>query len=207
MSHDIFQTLHAEHDIIRALTELCLATSGNTGRRELLWYRLKLSLILHAEAEERSFYRALQRYESTSDLAHHSVEEHQTLEELVAQLDHVGFDQPEWLATLRRLAEVSEHHLAEEERELFPVAGRALTDTEKVECAQLYIDHYNAQTRMVANALRKTTRNGVDGRTLEARPKEELVALADARDIFDADQMSRSQLISSLRNVPSADLH
>lgn len=207
MSHDIFQTLSAEHDILRALTELCLNTSGDTGRRELLWYRLKLSLILHAEAEERSLYSALRRNETTKELALHSIEEHSTLEELIAQLDHIGFDQPQWLQTLQRLAEVSEHHLAEEERELFPVAGRVLTATDKIACAKLYMDHYNAQTRLVANALRRTTRHGVDGRTLEARPLEDLVELADQRDIDGANEMSRSQLVSSLRNAPSADLH
>jgi hemerythrin-like domain-containing protein len=206
MAHNIFQTLHAEHDVLRSLTELALKTTGNSGRRELIWYRLKMALTLHAEAEERSLYRALQRHPSTEELATHSIVEHDAIEELIHQLDHIGFDQPAWLSTLERLAEVSEHHLAEEERELFPVAGRVLSATEKEDCAKSYLDHYNAQTRLVANAMRRTTRTGVDGRTLESRPLDELEELANERDI-DAQELNRSQLISALRNAPSADLH
>ena len=44
----------------------------------------------------------------------------------------------EWLKTAKQLAEKLEHHLDEEEKEVFPVAGKVLTDEQKEQLAAEY---------------------------------------------------------------------
>ena len=205
MAANILTTIRAEHDVIRALFELLLSTRGNTGAREQLWFRLKTELMAHAWAEEVALYQELASNPTTSDLARHSIEEHETIEELCAQLDHVGFDKPIWLQTLRRLEHVSEHHLSEEEKELFPVAGRVLTRTQKAEATEVYRER---KARFVArhlDRLRQTVEEGVDERTYESRPLGELRELARERGIEGASSLQRSELISELRDTFSAD--
>lgn len=206
METDILQTIRAEHDVIRALQELVVETEGGTGARQQLWFRLKTELTAHARAEEAALYDMLARDESTRELACHSIEEHDTIDEIMSQLDHIGFDQPQWKRTLDRLIEVIDHHLAEEEVELFPVAGRTLSDTQRQKAARRYRVEKQTFINDQFGDLVKTTHTGFDGRTYESRPLGDLRALAEARGIEDARTMGRSALISELREAPEADV-
>ena len=47
---------------------------------------------------------------------------------------------PQWIQTARELGDKLTHHLDEEETEVFPVAGRVLSDEQKTELAELYRD-------------------------------------------------------------------
>ncbi|MCB9671546.1 MAG: hemerythrin domain-containing protein [Alphaproteobacteria bacterium] len=203
---NILTVIRSEHDVIRSITGLLLETRGTAGTREQLWFRLKSELLAHAWAEEAALYARLASRPATSPIARHSIEEHQTIDELVAQLDHIGFDHPTWLPTLRRLAEISEHHLAEEERELFPVAGRELTEAEKEEATTTYRERRQAWLTRNLHTLQRTTRSGVDGRTYEARSIADLRALARERGIDDPTRLDRSELVSQLRDAPEADV-
>ena len=204
MAHNIFHTLRAEHDVLRSVAELVANTKGDTGYCHALWTRLKTLLVVHAEAEERALYDLLESRPEAAEVARHSRAEHETIDELIQQLDHIGYDDPRWLPTFRRLVDVNDHHLAEEERELFPVAGRAIDAAERRLLAVRYQDHYDALRAELAPALRPTTHRGVDGRTYEARSLPELRKLASARGI-DASQ-AKSELISALRDTHAADV-
>jgi len=201
----ILQTLRADHDILRSMQELLLQTSGNTGARQQLWYRLKRDLLAHAEAEERALYRHLMQIDTTEHVAAHSVEEHDAIEELIDQLDHMGFDQPQWLPTLERLVHMSNHHLDEEEAELFPVAGRVLSDDEKSEMSDAYRQHKVELLAAHEEQWKNTTREGVDERTLESRRLGQLRNLARERGFDAVTERSRSELISALRGAPGTD--
>jgi hemerythrin superfamily protein len=203
---DILTTLRAEHEVIRALQELLLETEGAGGTRAQLWFRLQRELYGHALAEEEAVYDRLARIDSTADLAAHSIEEHRAIEELLKQLDHIGFDQPQWKATLERLVHMSNHHLAEEEQELFPWAGRVLSDAERASVAQ---DYRDAKQRILAEAddrLRATTRTGVDERTYESSSLDALKQLVRDRGMT-PEGHTRSELISMLRDSPGTDAH
>lgn len=202
MSQSILQTIRAEHDVLRSIQDMLLETSGHTGIREQLWFRLKTELLAHAHAEEKALYDDLTDIDESRHTAEHSVEEHDAIEELVQQLDHLGFDQPEWLNTLKRLVEVSNHHLAEEEVELFPLAGRVLSDTAKVEATDRY---RSIKTAYLGRQDHRTTHQGRDGRTLDALSVEELRTKARDRGLAGVGQFSRSELVSQLRGAPGTD--
>ncbi|MCA9567486.1 MAG: hemerythrin domain-containing protein [Myxococcales bacterium] len=91
---NILTVIRSEHDVIRSITALLLETRGTAGTREQLWFRLKSELLAHAWAEEAALYARLASRPATSHMARHSIGEHRTIDELVAQLDHIGFDQP-----------------------------------------------------------------------------------------------------------------
>jgi hemerythrin-like domain-containing protein len=113
-------------------------TTGDSADRRDLFERVRTELTAHAASEERHFYVPLMESDTTQDQARHSVAEHQELDEFLDQLSSYDMSAPQWLQTARELRDRLVHHLDEEEREVFPVAGKVLDDSEKPTLAAAY---------------------------------------------------------------------
>jgi len=134
----IFESIRSDHETQRTLVDLVTKTEGDSEGRQELWTRLKRELEAHAAAEERYFYVPLMENDMTQDAARHSVAEHKELDDFIEKIDSYDMSGSQWLQTARELAERLVHHLDEEEVEVFPVAGKALTDDEKTSLATEY---------------------------------------------------------------------
>jgi hypothetical protein len=140
----IFEALRIDHDKQRALVKLLLDTQGSSETRQVYYEQLKQELEQHAVAEERHFYAPLMQADSTIGLSRHGVAEHHQMDKLIAQIDETDMSSPQWLNTFKQLAEKIEHHLAEEEREFFQQAGKALSEKEKQSLAKDYREEMEA---------------------------------------------------------------
>ena len=134
----IFEALRDDHDTQRTLIDLLTKTEGDSEGRNELFERLKRELTAHAAAEERYFYVPLMEVDLTQDAARHSVAEHKDLDDFVEQLEGYDMSGSQWLQTAKDLSDKLLHHLEEEEKEVFPVAGKALTDDQKESLADDY---------------------------------------------------------------------
>ena len=134
----IFDALTDDHDKQRELVAALVATSGDSEERRRIFDELRLELAAHARHEERHFYVPLMQHDLTQAKARHSVAEHQELDELIERLDGYDRTAPRWLQTAEELAHRLDHHLTEEEREVFPLAGKALAEAEKTDLAADY---------------------------------------------------------------------
>lgn len=134
----IFEALREDHEKQRTLVDLLTKTEGASDGRSELFDRLRAQLEAHAAAEERFFYAPLMEHDLTQEAARHSVAEHKELDDFVEQLEEYDQSGSQWLPTAKRLAERLIHHLDEEEREVFPVAGKALSDDEKTALGRDY---------------------------------------------------------------------
>ena len=141
----IFEALRESHDTQRQLLDLLVETSGDSEGREELFDRLKAELDHHAVAEERHFYVPLMQVDLTQEKSRHSVAEHHEMDELVEELESTDRSSPAWLATARTLRERVLHHLDEEEQEVFQMAGKVLTETQKTDLASSYRGEVNRQ--------------------------------------------------------------
>jgi hemerythrin-like domain-containing protein len=135
---NIFEQIRQDHETQRALLDKLIETKGETQTRKDIYEQLKEHLKIHADAEERYFYKPLFGDDMTQDQARHSVAEHQEIDELLAKLDDTEMDSSSWLATAKTLKERVLHHLDEEEQEVFQMAGKALEKSEKKELAESY---------------------------------------------------------------------
>lgn len=127
----IFDLIREDHETQRTLMELLLKTSGDSEGRRELFPKFAAELRAHAAAEERSLYSELLDAKLTRDKAGHSVHEHKQMEELLDELEQIEFSSPHWLPKLKELAEQNEHHMTEEEHEVFQIAGRVLSEKQK----------------------------------------------------------------------------
>jgi len=134
----IFEALRDDHEIQRTLIGILVDTHGDSNGRREIFHKVRRELRAHAAAEERYFYVPLMESDTTQDQARHSVAEHKELDDYLEQLEQYDRTAPQWLVTARQLADRLIHHLDEEETEVFPVAGRVLSDDDKAKLAEDY---------------------------------------------------------------------
>lgn len=126
-----FTLLKTDHEKVAGILEKIDATTERAVKtREELFTQLKTELDIHAEIEESIFYPALEENEETREIALEAGEEHRIVKQLLAELETMAKDDEIWTARFTVLKENIEHHVEEEEGEMFTKARKALTKEE-----------------------------------------------------------------------------
>ncbi len=97
--------------------------------RDRLCREISDQLAIHAEIEEKLFYPE-SKQPNTEDLLRESVEEHLSMKRIVADLIESGPSDEQFDAKMQVLKEQVEHHVREEEKELFPKVRKDLSKEE-----------------------------------------------------------------------------
>ncbi|HHF0568364.1 TPA: hemerythrin domain-containing protein [Vibrio alginolyticus] len=137
---NIFDVLKESHEKQRLLLDALMETSGYSPAREEFYHNLKEELEQHAAAEERFFYAPLIDSDKTIDLTRHGIAEHHEIDKVIAQLDATDMSSPAWLNLMKTLRHKVLHHLEEEEQRFFQLAGKVMTDKQKMKLADGYVE-------------------------------------------------------------------
>ena len=117
---DWTESLAAEHEAVLALFDKMLATDETqTIQRRMLLMKVGHALDKHAYAEEHVIYPALREANETMD-AQELETEHGEVKEFLYRLQHMEFDDPEWIDTIRQFRSSVEAHAKMEEEQVFP---------------------------------------------------------------------------------------
>ncbi|RKH48032.1 hemerythrin domain-containing protein [Corallococcus llansteffanensis] len=114
---DIIDVLIQQHRDVEALFEAYRAAPDD--ERPELCVRLAEALTLHSTIEERWVYPVARSVVHGSRIDF-SVEEHGEMTQLLSELLHARWDERRRETTVRQLEAVVAHHLAEEERDVYP---------------------------------------------------------------------------------------
>ena len=134
---DIFELLQQDHQRIRALFKQIQGTSERSlPDRVALFSELRDELSAHAHAEQDTFYHALLERVKKRDAILEAYEEHAVAEMLLADLETCEPDDERWMAKLSVLHEMVDHHVEEEESEIFREARKILSEQEATELAE-----------------------------------------------------------------------
>ena len=126
-----FEELTADHDEVKEILDKMENTSdGAVKTREKLLVQLKQALVPHMKAEEKAFYPELTKTKEVKKEALEAIEEHGLAETVLRQLENVPAGDDVWGAKLSVLKELLEHHIEEEEDELFEAAEDVLENEE-----------------------------------------------------------------------------
>lgn len=127
---NIYDCLKKDHDKVKSLlSDLLAVPKDNKARAKELIEEIRDELIPHSRAEEAVFYNAIRAAHQDSEVMH-GYKEHLEAETLLRTLqfiDKVGVD---WKATTLKLKEALEHHIREEETQLFSQARQVISDEE-----------------------------------------------------------------------------
>src|SRR5687767_4907533 len=126
-----FNLLKSDHEKVAGiLTSIEETTERAAKGRDELFARLKEELDLHAKIEEEIFYPALEEADETREITLEAYEEHRLVKQLLTELEAEAKDTEEWTAKFTVLKENIEHHVEEEEGEMFKKARQALSEEE-----------------------------------------------------------------------------
>ncbi|MEP6719466.1 MAG: hemerythrin domain-containing protein [bacterium] len=126
-----FTLLKADHKKVAGILEKIDATTERGVKtREELFTQLKTELDIHTRIEETIFYPTLEKADETHDITLEAFEEHKVVKTLLGELESLGKDQEEWTAKFTVLKENIEHHVEEEEGEMFTKARKVLSESE-----------------------------------------------------------------------------
>ena len=101
--------------------------------REQLFKELKNSLDVHAEIEEKLFYPAVRDAKQTHDIVIESFEEHKQVKMVLMDLEKADKNTEHWLAGVKVLMEDVQHHVGEEENDMFPKVKDKILSREQLE--------------------------------------------------------------------------
>lgn len=123
---DAFNLLKADHRKVEDLFSELESASGQAKMR--VFEQIKTELELHTHIEETIFYPALEEPKQTHELTLEAYEEHDVVKKLLEELSRAKSPTDEWEAQAKVLQENVEHHVEEEENELFKKAKAVLSE-------------------------------------------------------------------------------
>lgn len=122
----IYDAIKTDHDTHRTLLDAIADTEGDSDERRAKWKEFYRDVKSHAAAEEETFYSKLISETWGQDAARHSVHEHQQLDDLLEELSTMDMSSPGWLTKFKTLKHDYEHHIEEEEDEVFTRARETI---------------------------------------------------------------------------------
>jgi hemerythrin-like domain-containing protein len=148
---DALRLLKDDHDKMRKLlTELESTTERGVRTREELFSRIKGELTIHEVIEEEIFYPALKEHPKAKDIVLEGYEEHHVVDTVMAELEGLPVDDESWGAKAKVMQENVEHHMEEEEGEMFQKA-RQVFDREELDELGTRMEQRKAEAQQELN--------------------------------------------------------
>lgn len=128
---DAIAMLTADHKKVKRLFSefIKLKDEGGDEQKSAIVEQICNQLKVHTEIEEQIFYPAVRKAIDDADLMDEALVEHAGAKDLVAQLADANPKDELYDAKVTVLGEQINHHVKEEEGEMFPKARKAKLDT------------------------------------------------------------------------------
>ena len=115
--------LKADHDKVKKLlAELETTTERGIKTRTELFATIKGELTVHEIIEEEIFYPELKAHPKAKDIVLEGFEEHHVVDLLMSELEALPVEDETWGAKALVMKENIEHHIEDEEGEMFKTA-------------------------------------------------------------------------------------
>jgi hemerythrin superfamily protein len=121
----IYSYLKKDHRKVSELFEAIIDAPTESQKKDL-FSQLQVELTLHAESEHATFYQALKKDTATKELIMHADKEHKEMKAYLTKLSKSSAIDDKWLVLLGELKYAVQHHVKEEEGEIFDKAKEVL---------------------------------------------------------------------------------
>ena len=123
--------LKTDHDRFKKmLDEGESTTERGVKTRAELFAELKAELSIHERIEEEIFYPALKSHPKAKGIVLEGYEEHHVVDEIMGELEATDVTDETWGAKFKVMKENIEHHIEEEEGDMFKQARQVFDDDE-----------------------------------------------------------------------------
>ena len=179
---DALALLRADHQAVQQLFEQFEKARGED-RKAALAEQICDELTIHAQIEEEIFYPAARNAMREQDLIEEATVEHQSAKDLIAQIQSGGPEGERFEAKVKVLGEYINHHVQEEQNEIFPQVRKTKLDLK--ELGQRLQERKNelkeiggarASSGTSSGALTGSRRSNQPAKTTKGRKKESFVS-------------------------------
>lgn len=125
---DGLELLKSDHERVNSLFDR-IEQAGDLAEKRRLFLEIKQELDLHAHVEETVLYPMFENREGFRDTIEDSYDEHQEVKDLLEEMSGTE-DEDELDDQVDELIELVQHHVEEEEGDLFPRIRQALGQPE-----------------------------------------------------------------------------
>ena len=108
-----------DHQKVKQLFQQAQQIQDNQQKKEM-FDKIDMELAIHADIEETIFYPSLEEHESLKEMVREARQEHEDVEQLLLEIEDLATEDTDFSSQLAELEETVEHHVAEEEGEMFP---------------------------------------------------------------------------------------
>ena len=128
---DAISLLKDDHDKVKKMLADGEETTerAEVGRTEL-FAKLKEEMLIHERIEEEIFYPALKEHPKAKEIVLEGFEEHHVVDEIMGELEATDVTDETWSAKFKVMKENIEHHIEEEEGEMFKQARQVFSAEE-----------------------------------------------------------------------------
>lgn len=127
--HDAIALLTNDHKEVKSLFEQFDGLSDRSkSAKKKIADQICHSLSVHAQLEEEIFYPAVRAKIKDPDLMDEAAVEHASAKQLISQIQTMNPDDDLYDAKVKVLSEQIDHHVEEEEGEMFPKAKKSGLD-------------------------------------------------------------------------------
>jgi hemerythrin superfamily protein len=125
------ELLIKDHEKVSELFEQVKATEDQ-GKKQQLFEQIKEELEIHTHIEETIFYPALQQKgnQELTEIVLEGIEEHHQAKIFLREISSLSDDSEKFDAKLKVLMEDVEHHVDEEENEMFSLVEEVMEESE-----------------------------------------------------------------------------
>lgn len=116
------------HDVKAMFKQFEDLTDRSKAKKKQLADQICEALTLHTQLEEKIFYPAVRKAIGEEDLMDEALVEHASAKELIAEIEMMDPGDDLYDAKVHVLSEQIEHHVQEEETEMFPKARKSKLD-------------------------------------------------------------------------------
>ncbi|WP_414469912.1 hemerythrin domain-containing protein [Methanobacterium sp. ACI-7] len=127
----LFEMLKEDHDTVKGLLNRSIE-SRDTSQ----FSQIKKMLEIHMEGEEKLLYPKLMQRDKERALE--SYEEHHVGKLILKELDETGRDDETWIPKIKVLKDVLDHHIEEEESQIFDEARQMLDENQEQEITRQF---------------------------------------------------------------------
>jgi hemerythrin superfamily protein len=131
--NDAIEMLAADHKKVKSLFKKFASLKedgGSEDEKAALVKQICGALTVHATIEEEIFYPAVRAAIDDADLMDEALVEHASAKELIAQLQEMASGEELFDAKVTVLGEQIDHHVKEEEGDMFPKVRKSKVDTQ-----------------------------------------------------------------------------
>jgi len=147
--------LKKDHAKVKALlSELESTTERGVQTRQRLFAEIKAELTVHETIEEEIFYPELKAHPKAKDIVLEAYEEHNVVDTLMGELSSLSVEDETWGAKAKVMQENIEHHIEEEEGEMFDKAEQVFDQTELEDLGRRMAERKESVTASLSSEAR-----------------------------------------------------